>query len=97
MTLLNNNLCFRVSYTGFENRVESVANIRGPALLGANGVIVFGLPLGPVKRTCLPIYGEQLDFLKEGLLYINITSTTEGCEIGDIRGQILPLAAAPAS
>jgi CHRD domain len=83
-------LCFRMSYSGL-SATEVSANIRGPALLGAGGAIQFVLPGGPVKRSCIPVKGSQAKYLNDGLLYVNVTTSTAGCAIGEIRGQILPM------
>jgi hypothetical protein len=83
-------LCYRMSYSDL-SAAEVSANIRGPALLAANGTIQFVLPGGPVKRSCIPVEGKQAKYLKDGLLYLNIATSTAGCTIGEIRGQILPM------
>ncbi len=66
---------------------ESNAHIHGPAAPGVAAGVVFGLPAGSPKVLVWNIPAAQVANLKNGLLYVNIHSTTYPG--GELRGQIL--------
>jgi hypothetical protein len=89
-------LCYSISYTGLE--AETVAHFHGPAAPGVNAPPIIDIspaPPGPSppvspKTGCVgPLDGQQRGFLKRGLLYINVHSTT--FPEGEIRGQVVPV------
>jgi len=64
---------------------ETAAHIHGPATLGVSGPVLFPLPLGQVDDFQITLTPAQVQDLKNGLLYINVHSTT--FPNGEIRGQ----------
>ena len=80
-------LSFEIAYSGL-TAAEVGAHIHGPAPVGANAGVQFGLPAGPLKIGSVgPLSAAQLADLNGGLYYVNIhTNNFPG---GEIRGQIM--------
>jgi uncharacterized repeat protein (TIGR01451 family) len=64
---------------------ETAAHIHGPAAAGVSAPALFPLPLGQVSDFQILLTPSQVQDLKNGLLYINVHSTT--FTSGEIRGQ----------
>jgi hypothetical protein len=85
-----NQLAIDLTFTGL-TAMETGAHIHGPAAAGANAGIKFSLPAGN-KKVAVWNYPESDEAnILAGLMYVNIHSANFGS--GEIRGQILPLAA----
>jgi CHRD domain-containing protein len=90
-------LCYSISFTSLV-AAETAAHFHGPAAPGVNAAILLDIspappgpsPAGSPKTGCVgPLDGQQRLFLKRGLLYINVHSTT--FPGGEIRGQVVPV------
>lgn len=80
-------LDYDISYAGLL-AAENNAHFHGPAPIGINAGVQFGLPLGPLKiGTVGPLTALQQADLFNGLWYINIHSAL--FPGGEIRGQVL--------
>jgi hypothetical protein len=88
MTLDESNmLSYEIAFSGLD-ATETIAHFHGPAPVGANAGVQFGLPLGsPKVGTAGPLSASQVDDLMAGLWYINIHS--QAFPGGEIRGQVL--------
>ena len=71
---------------------QTDAHIHGPAAPGNNGAVVFPLPSGQVSDFQISLTPAQVQDLKNGLLYVNVHSST--FSNGEIRGQFQSSAAA---
>lgn len=84
---------FNITFSGL-SAPETGAHVHGPAPVGINAGIIYGLPLGSPKVGSVVLgAAEQADMLNE-LHYVNVHS--EAFLGGEIRGQIL-LVPEPAS
>ena len=80
-------LCMTASYSGLSS-AESAAHIHGPALPGEDAGILFPLPVGSPKDTCVgPLDTDQKKALLQNELYMNVHTADNTS--GEIRGQIL--------
>ena len=80
-------LCLTVSYDGLTS-AEMAAHIHGPALPGEDADVLFPLPAGSPKDTCVgPLDKTAKKALLKNQLYINVHTANNTC--GEIRGQIL--------
>jgi hypothetical protein len=76
-----------VSYDGLTS-AETAAHIHGPALPGVDANVLFPLPAGSPKDTCVgPLDKDQKKALLKNQLYINVHTMNN--TNGEIRGQIL--------
>jgi len=82
-------LCFSITHSGGGLQgTETAAHFHGPATAEHNAGILFTLPLGNPKNDCVgPLSEEQEDFLRKGLVYINIHSVL--LPDGELRGQVI--------
>ena len=64
---------------------QTDAHIHGPAAPGVSAPVIFPLPLGQVSDFQIDLTASQVQDLKNGLLYINVHSST--FPTGEIRGQ----------
>ena len=90
-------LCYAISYQGLVG-TEVLAHFHGPAAPGATAGVLYDIspmppgpsPVGSPKIGCVgPLTSDHARFLKKGLLYINIHTTTVNS--GEIRGQVFPV------
>lgn len=79
-------LTLNVSYQDLEGNATG-AHIHGPALVGQNAGVAWGLTVGsPIQDVLGPLNGAEETNLLNGLYYINVhTDLNPG---GEIRGQI---------
>lgn len=84
----NSFLHYDVSYVGLLG-AETGAHIHGPAPVGVNAGVIFGLPLGTPKigTIAIPLTLIQITQITAGQWYINVHTTV--WPTGEIRGQIL--------
>ena len=100
MTFTNANsmLCYSISYSALEGGAETAAHFHGPASAGQNASVLLDISPAPSafdspKTGCVgPLTNRQRADLRRGLFYINIH--TEDFLMGEIRGQVLPVARA---
>lgn len=83
----SNTVKYNVTFSGLSS-AQSLAHIHGPAAVGANGAIMFTLPLGsPCTGSAASTPTQAADILAS-LSYSNIHTANFGN--GEIRGQYLP-------
>ena len=80
-----------LSFSGLGTPANA-AHIHGPAVPGVNAPVLFPLTVpaatsGSVNDVTISLTPQQVQFLKDGLLYFNVQTTTNPG--GEIRGQIL--------
>ena len=80
-----------LSFSGLGTPANA-AHIHGPAVPGVNALVLFPLSVpaatsGSVNDVTISLTPQQVQFLKDGLLYFNVQTTTNPG--GEIRGQIL--------
>jgi uncharacterized repeat protein (TIGR01451 family) len=80
-----------VSFSGLSS-AQTDAHIHGPAAVGVSGPVLFPLPLGQVNDFQISLTSNQVQDLKNGLLYVNVHSSN--FTTGEIRGQFLTNATA---
>jgi len=78
---------YNISFSGLSSS-EILAHIHGPAAVGANGPIMFSLPLGSPISGSFATSAAQEGNLLASLTYTNIHSSNFGG--GEIRGQMVP-------
>ncbi|GJM44589.1 MAG: hypothetical protein DHS20C21_14310 [Gemmatimonadota bacterium] len=85
---VGNTVAYDIRFWGLTG-VETAAHIHGPAPIGANAGVLFGLPAGSPKIGSSAITEATESAILSGLTYVNIHSTFDGG--GEIRGQVLPM------
>lgn len=80
-----------LSFGGLSS-AQTDAHIHGPAAVGSAAGVLFPLPLGQVSDFKIELTAGQAQDLKNGLLYVNVHSTT--FPGGEIRGQFQTSASA---
>ena len=83
---INNKITYRLVVTNLAG-VETAATINGPAVPGANGPVLFALPLGAAKSGVITYPQSQEDLILSGKMYVNIATTA--FPAGEVRGQIV--------
>ena len=86
-------VCYRISFSPLAG-AEILAHFHGPASPSQNADILVDIspsptPLGSPKHDCVQFTKDQVKLLKNGLIYINIHSST--FTGGEIRGQVFPV------
>ena len=85
--LANDMLEYNIEFSGL-NAPESAAHFHGPAAVGTNAGVTFGLPAGSPKIGEVgPLSAQQKTDLMAGLWYVNIHTTAHTG--GEIRGQVI--------
>lgn len=75
-----------VNISGLRGTVSGVG-IYGPATAQQNAQSIVSLPLPPITNHVVTLTAQQITYLKQGLLYVNIL--TSAFPSGEIRGQLL--------
>lgn len=83
---INNKITYRIVVTNLSG-AETAATIYGPAVPGANGPMLFALPLGAVKSGVITYPQSQEDLVLSAKMYVNIA--TNAFPAGEVRGQIV--------
>lgn len=83
---VNNKIAYRIVATNLAG-AEIAATINGPAAPGANGPVLFSLPLGSAKSGVISYSQAQEDVVLSGKMYVNLATTL--FPAGELRGQIV--------
>jgi hypothetical protein len=75
-----------LSFSGLTS-TQTLAHIHGPAPVGQSAGAIITLPNGQLNNYNVNLTSEQLGWLQQGLLYINIH--TSNFPNGEIRGQLV--------
>lgn len=88
-------LTYEIHFTGGSGTglpgTETAAHIHGPALPGANGPVMFTLPLGSGITGSFATTAAQESDILAGLTYVSVYSTTFPFPVGELRGQLKPV------